>query len=262
MKTLCLACLVYTLKDKAVEDNLYLNIFYMWLAKVTQSGGLTKDDWIQIRIDKRTAEYFNEADTVLPLLLERLPCSYSILTFDPPASSLEGMMNKYVFTEYTQDVYIYCDIDILISNPFHTMLSQTEKYNIYLCSEGTLEDPNYSAGFPEGVDVTLPGFSAGKFMIRGKLLHQILFNTINNICDYSSKFYTVEQPFFNRAVYILFDAGQPINNTLLTSYVSFNGDEYDKGKTVFNDLAGQAGDGLVHMKKVMDNMCLYVSGLY
>jgi len=261
MKTICLACLVYTLKDMPVEDNLYLNIFYKWLAKVIQSGGLTKDDCIQIRIDSRTAEYFNEADTVLPLLLERLPCSYSILTFDPPTTSLEGMMNKYVFTEYIQDVYIYCDIDILISNPFYIMFTQAEKYTIYLCSEGTLEDPNYSAGFPE-VDPTLPGFSAGKFMIRGKLLHQILFNTINNICDYSTKFYTVEQPFFNRAVYILLDAGQPIDNKLLTSYVSFNGDDYDKTKTVFNDLAGQAGDGLVHMKKVMDNMCLYVCGLY
>jgi hypothetical protein len=61
---------------------------------------------------------------------------------------------------------------------------------------------------------------------------------------------------------MLYNAGHAIDNSILTSYVSFNGDEYDKTSTVFNDLAGQAGDGLVHMKKMFDNMCLYVSGLY
>ena len=262
MTTICLACLIYTLEDKPLKDNLYLNIFYMWLAKVIQSGGLTPSDCIQINMDSRTADYFNEADTVLPLLLERLPCKYTIHTFDPPKTSLEGMMKKYVFTNYTQDVYIYCDIDILISNPFHTMINQMAKDTLYVCSEGTLEDKNYGEGFPEGTDSTLPGFSAGKFVITGANLHQILFNTINNICDYSTQYYTVEQPFFNRAAYILYNTGHAIDNRLLTSHVSFNGDEYDKTRTIFNDLAGQAGDGYVHMKKMFDNMCLYVSGLY
>jgi len=263
MKSICLSCLVYTLKDKEVKDNLYLDIFYIWLAKVIQSGGLTQSDLLQVTMDSRTTEYLEQNKSVLSILIERLPCSFTIVTVNPPSNSLEGMMNKYVFTDYTQDVYIYCDIDILISRPFHTMVEHLEENTMYFCKEGPLSDANYSEGFSEtAADLeNMAGFSAGKFVILGKPLRDSFFKTIHTICDYSSKFYTVEQPYFNRAIYLI-PRDKVALNTNLADYVAFNGNQYDKEKTIFNDMAGNVGDGKAHAINIMHALALYLIGFY
>ena len=264
MRSICLSCIVYTLKDKEPKDNLYLDIFYIWLAKVIQSGGLTKADLLQVTMDSRTCAYIENNDTVLSLLLEKLPCSFTLVTVEPPANSLEGMMNKYAFTEYTQDVYIYCDIDILISNPFHSMVEQLEEDTMYFCNEGILSDQNYSEGFSEDVVnlKNMAGFSAGKFVILGKGLRDSFFKIIHDMCDYSSKFYTVEQPYFNRAIYLIPRDKVNVNTSALTDYVAFNGNDYTKEKTIFNDMAGDVGDGKAHASKMMCALSLYLIGFY
>jgi hypothetical protein len=261
MKSICLSCLLYTLKDKEVKDNLYLHIFYIWLAKVIQSGGLTENDLLQITMDKRTCEYLETNETILPILLNKLPCPFVSIIVDPPSNSLEGMMNKYVITNYLQDIFIYCDIDILISNSFHTLDEKLLTNTIYVCKEGILADSNYSGSYSSEItNKTLTGFSAGKFIVTGKELRDSFFNTIQGLCDYSKTFYTVEQPFFNLVVY---KYSSSIEINILTEHVSFNGnDEYDKNKTIFNDMAGDVGLGESHVKRIMDAMALYLIGNY
>ena len=97
MKTIFLTCLIYTLKNKEVKDNLYLNIFFIWLGKVIQSGGLTEKDQINITIDTRTHKYLETTKTPLFYMLDqkKVPCNLSFTLINPPANSLEGMMNKY-----------------------------------------------------------------------------------------------------------------------------------------------------------------------
>lgn len=262
MKSICLSCLIYTLKDKDPKDNVYLNIFYNWLARVVQYGGLTSQDILEIKIDTRTFEYLIVNNSVLPIILEKLQCPYSIINFKEPSNSLEGMMNKYLITDYTQDVYIYCDIDILISNKFSTMVEKTSENTAYVCTEGLFSDDNYGQGYNNGADKTWPGFSAGKFMIYGKPLRDSFFNFINEQCDYSRISYTVEQPLFNYAIYSMPKDIYNVNFKMLTEYASFNSDEYDKNKTIFNDMAGEPGDGLVHLRKILDVSSLYIIGLY
>lgn len=260
MSTICIACLIYTLEDKSVEDNMYINIFYIWLSKLIQSGGLTSNDCIHIHIDQRTMTYLENSNTVLPCIFECLPCPYVIHLIPSPKTSLEGMMNKYNITEYTHDIYIYCDIDILIINPLSTMTKDMVPNKIYACTEGRLQDIKYSDGFSteSAITPTMPGFSAGKFAITGKPLRDDFFKMIHQLCDYSTKYYTVEQPYFNRALYSV----NSVDIDLLTSFVSFNGDEYDRSKTIFHDLAGNPGNDIDHMKRVMDNICLYLCGFY
>jgi len=263
MESICLSCLLYTLKDKEIKDNLYIQIFYLWLAKLVQSGGLISNDLLQITVDSRTLEYFNSNSSALPVLLEKLQCSYEIIEVDPPSTSLEGMMNKYNITEYTQDVYIYCDIDIIISNSFHTLMPLLKNNTAYFCNEGLFSHDNYGEGFNQNIPANLPGFSAGKFIIAGKLIRDSLFNIIKETCNYSSKFYTVEQPYFNYAIYSLPRDIISVNIDLLTDYVSFNGIErYDKNKTIFNDMAGDPANGEAHLKKIVNVISLYISGVY
>ena len=263
MNSICLACLLYTLKDKEVNDNFYIEIFYIWLGKVIQSGGLTSSDFLQITMDSRTVEYFNSNSSPLPVLLEKLQCSYKIIEVDPPSTSLEGMMNKYNLTEYDQDIYIYCDIDILISNSFHILLPELKDNTAYFCKEGSFSHDNYGEGFNHGISDDLPGFSAGKFVIAGKLIRDSLFNIIKQVCNYSTKFYTVEQPYFNYAIYSLPRDTVSIDTELLTGYVCFNGNEgYDKNKTIFNDMAGDPANGEAHLKKIIHMISLYLSGIY
>ena len=264
MKSICLSCLIYTLKDKEPKDNMYIDIFYIWLAKVIQSGGLTQKDLIQVAMDSRTCTFLETKDNILSHLLDILPCLFTIVEIPPPSNSLEGMMNKYAYTEYTQDVYIYCDIDILISRPFNEVVEQLEENTMYFCNEGNLSDINYGEGFTEDKEVLekLSGFSAGKFIILGKGLRDYLFKSINDICDYSSKFYTVEQPYFNKAIYRIPRDKVNVNTTILEQYVAFNGNNYDKKKTIFNDMAGDVADGKIHATKIMNALALYIIGCY
>jgi hypothetical protein len=53
-----------------------------------------------------------------------------------------------------------------------------------------------------------------------------------------------------------------VNIGTLVKYVSFNGKDYYKNLTVFNDMAGDVGNGKVHAIKVMNALALYTAGIY
>ena len=263
MKSICLTCLLYTLKDKPVEDNSYVDILCVWLSKIIQSGGLTENDIIYAIIDSRTCEYLENNPHVLSLLIPELPCSFTIISVDPPTTILEGMMYRFINIDYTQDIYIYCDIDILISNSLHTLTEKLQDNTIYICSEGQLYNNNYSEGFSDTIeDKTLPGFSSGKFIILGKELRNSLFNTVNGVCNYSTDYMTKDQPFFNRAIYMIPQDKVSVDINVLTEHVSFNGHEYNKEKTIFNDMAGLVANGKYHATKIMNALALYNVGYF
>jgi hypothetical protein len=128
---------------------------------------------------------------------------------------------------------------------------------MYFCTENSLDSKNYSEGFPPEYPVTsnLPGFSAGKFAIFGKELRNSFFSRIHEICDYSTKYETVEQPLFNRSIYEIPKDIISVDINMLTEHVSFNGHSYSEEKTIFYDLAGETSNGLTHFKKMSDYMC-------
>ena len=132
---------------------------------------------------------------------------------------------------------------------------------LYVCGEGNLRDVYYSEGFSVLED--LVGFSAGKFAIYGKALLEAFFKRVHEYCEYSTKYITVEQPYFNRAVYEI-TGSQTVDTKLLTYHVCFNGSSYydTDAITIFYDLAGNAGNGITHLKKIMDILCLFSCGHY
>ena len=259
MKTICLSCLIYTLKDKPVEDNAYLEVFFIWLSKVIEFGGLTDSDQLNIHIDKRTLGYLQITDTVLGTLVSKLQCPYTFIQIEPPSSQLEGMMNKYLFTDYNKDIYIYSDIDILTIKAFRNFTDKLKNDIIYLCPESNLTDDNYGIGFPTDFSKNgQPGFSAGKFAITSKDKRDQFFRCIQEICDYSTDYYTVEQPFFNRAKYLM--PVEYFDITLMSEHVSFNGDSYNKDTTVFYDNAGDVCSGQKKLKKIVGVLCGFAVG--
>ena len=260
MKSICLSCLLYTLKDKEVKDNMYIDVFFQWLAMVIKNSGLGEADLIHINMDMRTIEYLENEDNIGPSLLTKLKCPYKIYAFDPPKTSLEGMMNKYTFNEYTQDVYIYTDIDMFILNPLSNMVSELNTDTYYFLKGVSLDNKFYSEGFPSDFippDIlpTLSGFNASLFIITNTILRNVFFSRINELCDYSSEYLCVEQPYFNRAIYEIPRKELSVNIELLSVYAEFFGSDYNP-KITFLDFCGDTSNGLSHFIKMSRVMCL------
>lgn len=260
MKSICLSCLLYTLKDKEVKDNLYIDVFFQWLAMVVKNAGLTEHDVIHINMDMRTIEYLENEVSIGATLLKKLNCDYNIYAFEPPQTSLEGMMNKYTFNEYTQDIYIYTDIDMFILKPLRNMVSELNIDTYYFLKGESLDKKFYSEGFPSDfippdILTTLPGFNASLFIVTSILLRDNFFSRINELCDYSSEYLCVEQPYFNRAIYEIPRKELHVNIDLLSIYAEFSAFDVNS-KVIFLDFCGETSNGLSHFIKMSRIMCL------
>jgi hypothetical protein len=255
MKTLFLNCVLFTLKGQEVRENKYLPIFYVWLSKLVQNGGLTKDDFLLISIDERTLEFIKTTAKCLAYLLSQLKCPYAFKIFPSPVTLLDGMRIRYTPHDFKQDVYLYLDIDILIMKSLRLIVDQTAPAKLYVCTEGTLRDPNYGADMSSTDD---PGYTSGIFIISSNSLQKMLFLKIND--NYLDKgYYAQDQPFFNRAVY---EMENDIDNTLITRYTSFNGWGYSPDLTVLLNCGGDVGDGEKHYDKIQEVQCLINAGYF
>ena len=264
MSSICLSCVVFTLHDKALEENKYIDIFILWLSQLIKCGDLQKEDALYIFTDKRTIDYIHES-TIFSTLKTKIVFQISVIVSPSPTTLLDGMMWKYTFFPYTQDIYMYCDIDIFIVNSLKDITSKMIPNHIYVSAEGFLKDPNYSADFPKDypIDDTSAGLSAGKFAVYGKDAHTILCKTIQSLCKRETGYYTLEQPFFNHAILLKIPDTISCDVHLLHApVVSFNGEDYEKGKTVLLDCAGEPGNGKVHYDFMIEVLCLLNSGYF
>jgi hypothetical protein len=264
MKSFCISCIIYTIDGKDPKDNLYLNIFYQWLTMLIKNGGLTSNDMLHINIDTKTLEYLDNSHTILPSLLKKAACNFKMCTFEPPKTPLEGMMHKYDFNDYEQDIYIYTDIDTYILNPFRIMANELNPNTFYFIKglSVTLDNKFFSEGFPESfiprhIMTTLPGFNASLFVITSQNLRNIFFSRIHELCDYSTNYLCVEQPYFNRAVYEIPRNEISVNTDLLSIYGKFFGCDLNS-RTVFLDFSGETSNGITHFTKMSGAMCLFI----
>ena len=262
--SLCLNCIVFTLEGKEVSQNKYLQIFLLWLANLIKFAELKEGDFVRVFMDGATKQYL-ENETSFFMLMKGLPCKLQVLGIPRPKSSLEGMMWKYYFIDYEQDVYMYCDIDCMTFGPIHMIVDSVKDSTIAVHCEGYLKNTDYGGAFSEEeleAVKDMVGFSAGKFLARGKeLLQKLCFSVQGLEKGWSGKsLYTVEQPFFNRAIYSLND--NLVDFDLLNEKnVCKDGIDLDTENTVLVDFAGVPGDGDFHLKKIMDHFVLYYADL-
>lgn len=260
-RTLALACVLFTLVDKDPTTNTYLRIFTMWLSQLRSAGGLTHEDALYISVDNRTLNEL-QTNSIFGRLAKQFPCPIHIRQYRPPKTLLEGMLWKYDPPTYTQDAYMYCDIDILVTRDLHTLLATAQNESLLLHHEEYLKNPDYGGVvLHEGMEIDdrLPGFSAGKFIIVG---HDLCFEFMHAVKTFAEAwtggtFYTCEQPFFNKLIYSIDVSRTHIDTETLTDdTISQNGYEFKAGYTVLLDCMGEPGNQHLHFTKILDSFTL------
>jgi len=255
-KTICVDCLLFTLNGKSVNENKYIQIFYYWLSLFNKNSGLTINDFLNIKMDTLTYEHIKN-DFLFVSIIKQLKCSCNIILFNPPNSLLEGMIMRYTKINYNQDIYMYCDIDVLIIKSLK-MLELSEDV-IYTHPEGYITDDNYGAAFTKEELSFLPlntlGFSSGKFLINCKKLYNELMDMIHELyISNKSEFYTLDQPLFNKAVF-------NINKYKVIPWtICCNGNNFTND-AILLDCMGIPGDGDFHLDKIYKFYIMIMSDL-
>lgn len=234
--SICLYTVLFSLGDPAANG--YVRMFLKWLSFVIRKAGLQAEDRLVIVADEETVKLL-KGDMHLDAIGSSLKCRCDIMQMPKPKTVREGMMWKYIPFEYSQDILLYLDVDVLVMNK----LSGFEKGKLYLHAEGDWSHPLYGSG---GIG---PGFSAGKWACGSREIRDKLIQAVWKAerAD-KTEHYTVEQPFFNKAVREL---GPFWNAHLLISpRVSSNGTNFSKEKTMLLDLCGTPGDAGFHENKM------------
>lgn len=263
-QSVCLSCIIFTLEGREAKNNKYVPIFLIWLSEVVHSAELIPCDKLQIFADSDTRDYLTN-ETPFFSIIRKLSCQVHIQILPKPKSLLEGMMWKYISVDYSQDVYFYCDIDCLLVKPIHDLIDNIPEDTLWIQPEGSLRQHDWGAAFSEEELRLLPpnalGFSAGKFILHGKGQQQSLFTSIRDLCEKHTGeiYYTVEQPFFNKAI-LKTNHGFTINLTALIPVISYNSRGYGE-QTVFLDMAGEPGNADVHLEKMIQILCMRYIGL-
>lgn len=273
MSTVCLSCILFTLEGQEPEKNQYFQIFLMWLSQLLSKGKLLENDRLVIKIDDPTFQ-FAKNNPYLNRLLYNLDCHVNFITHPQPKTLLEGMMWKYSTVNYSQDIFMYCDIDVFILKPIHNFTDSIDKNCIMVHTENLpMSCPFFGAAFTKDELAALPshlkGINAGKFIIRGQKEQELLFTTIrklNSEIDGTS-FACCEQPFFNKAVYSTLDQldYQIIDEKEV--FMGFRTDLYplyekEKDGYFLFDCCGNAGDGSKHFNSMFYTFLMLNAGIF
>ena len=173
-------------------------------------------------------------------------------------------MAKYVFKEYTQDIFMYCDIDVLIRKPPRELFQGIGENTLLLHAEGNMADSNYNMVFPkdwiEREGARHVAFSAGKFALRGATLYKELFTAVTEIAKTVpiETFYTCDQCVFNYAVYCMSRDKCTLNLDIFKyPAICVNGHGEQPDKVFLLDLMGDPGNGTLHFDKIFGTLVEY-----
>ena len=235
--SLCVYTVLFSVGEP--KANSYVRMFMTWLGCIIRHAKLGRDDRLVIIADEVTGKYL-KSEMSLDGVGSLLKCRCDILQMPPVKSLKDGMMWKYTPFQYTQDILLYLDVDVLVMRP----LEGFQVGKLYLHKEGDWSHVLYGAG-GEG-----PGFSAGKWACGSQEIRKWLLEGVwRRSQQDKQEYYTIEQPLFNHAVR---EMQGHWDMTLLSSpVVCSNGTGFDKHKTMLLDLCGTPGDGAFHENKMV-----------
>ena len=233
--------IVFSLGDP--QKNEYLYMLALLIQSLKKTGTyIPSEDKYYVMADAAT----------IPLLKEMIQLqSVEILEIPKPADVYDGMQYKYRLFDYapvSDDNVMYIDVDMICLRPSrHTIGAD----RLYVFPEGSKHDDNYRGDS----DYLLPfgaGFTAGFFMYRwGQRVEATFDSILRNMAGTKVRFYTLDQPWFNRAL----DYATGCVGFLPGTFISFNGHN-NRGVASFLNLAGIPGDGPFHFRKALS---LYLS---
>jgi hypothetical protein len=264
--SIALYTILFTLEDKTICKNKYVDMFIMWFCLLLKSDFLDENDIFFLVVDKHTRDFlFNH--TVFLRLCRKIKFKINFTNFiSQPKTLLEGCMLKY--TNYNQivdcqkDVIMYTDIDVLLVKSIKYLINQMAPNSIIINEEATNKE--YTIDIPksemEEIVNYFPnykGLSAGKFIVYGKQLYCdlcIMINDYNKIKK--TDYYTLEQPFFNRAVYNKAVKKELILQEINSSIVQSENYDNTNNNTLIVDCCGGPGEQDPHYERILDKFLL------
>lgn len=276
---------IYTLEGSEPKHNKYIDMYFLWLANIIKYANFQKNDICVTYMDEETYKYLDVIKTEKNTLFQTLKKQinrFVIIKYPPPSTHKEGMMQKYtvdIILEYTKamheqnPVYMYLDVDVLVVNNIRNLTLQIEdvhasnKTKFFLRNEfNPITHSDYFGDLMTDEDkqvlndskLQLPGFSAGIFGWQNnanikELLNHVLVMAIKD----DKKQYTIEQPYFNAALfhYLFYD---PVKFTFLVmsrEQISQNliGAHLTSTNVLVN-YCGEPGDQFVHWDKMYNQL--------
>lgn len=273
---------IYTLAGSEPKHNKYIDMYFLWLTNIIKYGNIQKTDVIVSYMDEETYAYLNVTKTEKNTLYQRLKRhidKFVIIKYPVPTNHKEAMLRKYavdMMLDYTKPihdqnpVYMYLDVDVLVVKDIRTLLLQTEnapslpeKTTVFLRNESNpISHPDYFGQLMTDADhqvlkdrnIMLPGFSAGIFGWRNnkdikQFLNMVLFLALKS----DMKLYTIEQPFFNAALfqYMFYDTTKFTFLVMSRAQIGQNVvGAHLSPATVLMNYCGEPGDESVHWDKM------------
>jgi len=249
--------LLFTLVGRNPKENKYIDMFFIWLTYVIRNGGLTEKDKVVILIDSPTLDYLNTFST-LSDLIDHSIFEFELHLIQEPHTLLQGISERYNFAAATaeahHDTNFFLDLDILVMRDINfNLLDNT----ILVMPEGSLADMNYGGHLLDLKDAPpTPGFSAGWFAFtKGEGVSKFFKHILIDCQNHEDKhFYTVDQPYFNKHVYL--NMTESLVNIVIENGLIMPNNIYTIDSSVkFVNYCGEPGDDYFHIQKLLNMLC-------
>lgn len=275
-KPIVLFANIFTIENRDVTKNKYIDMYYVWLNNIIKYGKLQSQDYCITFVDEITMKYMADS-TVFKFLVSKISNCYFI-KYRQPKNIKEGIMKRYDIEEiqeitksieHKNPIYFHLDIDVLIVNDIHKLFKESycnEETTIFLkpefywdffngCYYGELATEE-DKELIRSRNVKMPGFSAGIFGWCNSKNIAKYFNFIKNMAKtVDRELFTVEQPFFCGAIFNYFFKEQGI-----FKFVLFNNENVVENPNISNGISekivlinycGMPGDERLHWDKML-----------
>lgn len=265
---LILSFIVFTIKDKSIDQNEYLQMLLCCWNTLILFGNVKQGDTILLFIDSPSFDFLKNNDFFISLIdsfkNKKINVEYRVKS--QPETLLEGCLWRYEIFSYNFDKIIplpivYIDIDNVCVKPIDKIRSLLYSNKGFLIlPENPLSHTNYSdIAIPQeflNQNPNLPGCSSGLFGFNLSNEECIYFQSILNSrlleCNYQQAGYCIDQPYFNYALWTFLLKKNTLNISFLSidREILFNdSDLRSSPECIFINLAGNPGNGTTHLMK-------------
>jgi hypothetical protein len=262
---------LFTLKGKECSKNKYIDMYFIWLLYIIKYANLQQNDKCITLVDNST--YNHIKNSLLFNFLKQKINNFNIIEYDQPDSIKQGMLERFKINNIlNSEYYIYLDIDVLIINNIRNIFKQNpinDTPTLFLKPEEHILRGNYYGELASEDDKqqisircpTMPGFTSGIFGWTSNSTNITdFFNFIIKTANESNKdLYTIDQPFFNAAVfhYMFKKIGIFKFNILSHNIVGHNiFTTQAQSDTVLLNFCGIPGDDKFHWDKILTQLCI------
>jgi hypothetical protein len=248
-------------------ENKYIDMFYIWFTYLKKYGGLGPDDCLGLIVDENTMECINSREPFGYISLGA-PFSIEVSIMPRPSCFKYGLSERYNTHHFTQfakhDLNLYLDIDCLCIKNIHRFFSQFNTENSFFAiAEGEMSHPNYRGELLTAEDTDgYVGFSSGWYAWTHTPGQEEFFATVLKGCrEWSGDtFYTVDQPFYNRELFLYMTKQKQKDFTLCAldeKIVAVNPLIYSPlAEAHFANFPGEPGVANCHYDKMLGYMCM------